>query len=508
MTAEELNRKETELGEKVMSLSVGKLLLRQHYFSSAVGRLLLRQSAGSMYTDGNSLCYDAGYILKRYSLSDTLPVHDLLHTLLHNVFRHWKIGSVEAKLWDTACDIAVEAMISSISPELVPDENSEKRMRILRKLSGEVRPLTAEKLYNYLHNNNISDESLSEYAHLFSIDDHRPWHKTEDENNREYEDEEKLDTMPVSDGDDSDNDESSGSSDGESDDGDKDGSEAEDTDASDGGEDSGSGSETNAVEQWLTQQQELERSELEKQWKEIAEQIRSELESFGKNENSLQLIEVLEHIDRDKTDYTDLLRRFAVSGEVMRADLDSFDVGFYCYGMELYGDVAFIEPPEYKEVKRVRDFVIAIDTSASVSRETVREFVQKTYSILKSEESFFSRVNIHILQCDVRIQDAAVINCEDDIRKYIDGLELKGFGGTDFRPVFEYIAAAREKGELSELKGMIYFTDGLGTFPEKAPDYETAFVFVQGVYEKNSSPEVPPWAAKVMLEEGALSDGR
>ncbi len=34
--------------------------------------------------------------------------------------------------------------------------------------------------------------------------------------------------------------------------------------------------------------------------------------------------------------------------------------------MELYGNMPLVEPLEYKETDRVRDFVIAIDTSESV----------------------------------------------------------------------------------------------------------------------------------------------
>ena len=44
---------------------------------------------------------------------------------------------------------------------------------------------------------------------------------------------------------------------------------------------------------------------------------------------------------------------------------------------------------------------------------------------------------------------------------------------------------------------LIYFTDGYGVFPEKKPDYPTAFVFVNERYE---IPEVPPWAIKLVLE--------
>ena len=38
-----------------------------------------------------------------------------------------------------------------------------------------------------------------------------------------------------------------------------------------------------------------------------------------------------------------------------------------------------IEPLEYKEVKRIKEFVIAIDTSGSVSGELVQKFIQTAH---------------------------------------------------------------------------------------------------------------------------------
>ena len=47
------------------------------------------------------------------------------------------------------------------------------------------------------------------------------------------------------------------------------------------------------------------------------------------------------------------------------------------------------------------------------------------------------------------------------------------------------------------MKGLIYFTDGLGAFPKRRPPYDTAFVFLDdGMYNER---EVPPWAMKVVL---------
>ena len=505
MTAEQIKKQESELAAKVMDLSIGKLLLRYHYFSPALCRLAISQLPGKMMTDGKSLCYDTQFILERYEQSEALPVHDLLHSVLHNLFRHWNIGNVQPSLWDAACDIAVEALICDIAPELETPDNADRRKKIIRELSSQVRPLTAEKLYAYFSRQQFPEQTAKEYIQLFSVDEHRLWHKSSDE--RELEPEEQLPTMPVSESDEQKQQAKQGDSEqqGGDSEGNEQGEEKQSKEQSDG---DGENARSDSIEKWLDEQSKAKQKELEDRWKQIAKQVQSELEAFGRTDDParLTLVDILEHIDREKTDYRAFLHRFAVRGEVMKSDLDSFDVNFYCYGLQLYGDVAFIEPPEYKEVKRIKDLVIAIDTSASVGKETVRAFVRKTYSILKTEESFFSRINIHILQCDTRIQDMAVMTCEQELERYIDGLELKGFGGTDFRPVFEYIEEQRSQGKLSDLKGMIYFTDGLGTFPERSPDYETAFVFLQGDYEKDPKPEVPPWAVRIMLEEGDVLD--
>ena len=81
---------------------------------------------------------------------------------------------------------------------------------------------------------------------------------------------------------------------------------------------------------------------------------------------------------------------------------------------------------------------------------------------------------------------------------YLQDMTLKGFGGTDFRPVFDYVEQLRQAGELTRLKGLIYFTDGIGVYPEQSPDYDTAFIFVE---DENNEYNVPSWAMKLTLEQ-------
>ena len=195
------------------------------------------------------------------------------------------------------------------------------------------------------------------------------------------------------------------------------------------------------------------------------------------------------------------LKRFSVTGENVEINDDEFDYIFYTYGMKLYENMPLVEPLEYKDVKKIREFVIAIDTSESVSGDTVQTFVTKTWNILKQSENFFRKINVHIIQCGARVEEDVRITSQEEFDEYIAHMVLKGFGGTDFRPVFERVDQLERQHEFVNLKGIIYFTDGYGTFPNRAPAYDTAFIFLDQGYEL---PEVPPWAMRVIMTEDEL----
>ncbi len=228
-----------------------------------------------------------------------------------------------------------------------------------------------------------------------------------------------------------------------------------------------------------------------------------DLESFSKGWGSQagSFVANLRLANRKQINYGDFLRRFAAPSEEMKIDDDSFDYIFYNYGLEHYGNMPLVEPLEYVENHSVREFVIAIDTSQSCSGELVTMFLEKTFEILHDTGTFGSRINVHIVQCDAEIQTDTKITSPADLERYTTSFEVRGFGGTDFRPVFEYVEKLVDEGEFEDLSGLVYFTDGFGTFPEKMPSFKTAFVFMDdGV----KSTRVPPWAMKVLIDEDTL----
>ena len=241
-------------------------------------------------------------------------------------------------------------------------------------------------------------------------------------------------------------------------------------------------------------------AEAEQLWREVAHRIQVDTETFSYQQGSHAggMIQNLREVNREKYDYTSFLKKFAVLGEAMKINEDEFDYVFYTYGLQLYKRMPLIEPLEYKEVKRIKEFVIAIDTSGSVSGELVQKFVQKTYNILLSTESFFSKINVHIIQCDADIQEDKKITCREEFDEYLKSMRILGLGGTDFRPVFEYVNQLQAEKEFTNLKGLIYFTDGYGDFPSQKPTYDTAFVFIDNEY---NNPDIPPWAIKLVLKK-------
>ena len=243
-------------------------------------------------------------------------------------------------------------------------------------------------------------------------------------------------------------------------------------------------------------------AKLKKHWKDVSDRMQTEL-SIGREAGTEDgdLSDELAVENRERYDYRTFLKTFAVLKEEMQIDPDSFDYVFYSYGLRMYGNMPLIEPQEWKETHKIEEFVIVIDTSMSCSGDLVRKFLEETYHILAETESFFRKVHIRILQCDDAVRADQLITTGEELKQYMDHLQLYGDGGTDFRPAFTYVQQLIDQGEFKNLKGLLYFTDGKGTFPRKRPPYDAAFILFREDYKEVS---VPPWAIRLMLDEEDL----
>lgn len=462
------------LARDVLMLSRNTLLVHLRFLDTALSHFeLFPIEKSGLLTDGKHILFNPVHVLKNYKLAQEIPVRDYLHIVMHCVFRHMFMDpSLNRAYWDLACDIAVENVITELSLRATAAYRESKQSAYIDKLKKELKFLTAEKIYSYLKENVADPVEMAQIRGLFYADNHEIWYMTAPEIKAAF----GLSYSP----------EASDGQDGNSDKNNKGGGNNSE---SDGDDDSSIKSRFN--------------SEMQDIWSDISERMQVDMETFGKRAGNTPgaLTQNLKAVNREKYDYTAFLRKFAVMGERMQLNADEFDYTYYTYGLQLYENMPLIEPLEYKDVKAIKEFVIAIDTSGSVRGDLVQKFIQKTYNILKTEESFFTKINIHIIQCDTKIQEDKKITSQEEFDEYLKKMSLRGFGGTDFRPVFSYVEQLRKNKEFTNLKGLIYFTDGYGAFPERKPDYDTAFIFIDDEY---NNPYVPPWAIKLVLQSDEI----
>ena len=241
-----------------------------------------------------------------------------------------------------------------------------------------------------------------------------------------------------------------------------------------------------------------------KTWEKLGRQLQTELEARDREAGSgpAALTETVRAANRSRTGYREFLRRFCVLREEVHLDPDTFDLNFYTYGLSLYGNLPLVEPNETREAKKVEELALIIDTSYSTSGELVRAFLTETYTLLKAQDSFFRRMNLHLIQADDRVQTDLCIQSEDDLVRAMNAFTLAGGGGTDFRPALRYVQTLCEQKVFRNLRGVLYFTDGLGVYPKKRPPFDTAFLFLGDRFD---DADVPPWAIKVVLDESEFA---
>lgn len=496
-----------ELASEILRLTRSTLLINMRFLESALVRFVPGDETVTpeMATDGRFLYYNSIHICRLFKTSPQLVCRDYLHLTLHCVFRHLFVGEkLNGELWDLACDIAVEHLITGLGLKSLYAERQEKQSWLTDKLKEQMPRLTAERIYRYLVEQDLPPQEIGRIREYFYADDHRIWHKQPEAGSGGERGESRDKMQNGADsaselGDMSGEDEFTPPEDGES----------EERRAS-GGSDTGERRDSGDNEGMTGQANEnpgdrpaMTPQETEQMWKEISERIRVDLDTSANSygENTGDFVSAIGEVNREKIDYAAFLRRFAVLGENMQINDDEFDYIFYTYGMKLYKRMPLIEPLEYKEVKLVREFVIALDTSESVAGELIHSFVTKTWNILKQTESFFTKVNVHIIQCGAKVEEDSKIRDQDEFDAYMAKMTLKGFGGTDFRPVFEHVDMLIKQHEFTNLKGIIYFTDGYGTFPPMPPEYETAFVFLDNGRE---IPDTPPWAIRIRMTDSDI----
>ena len=459
-----------QISEEIFAYIRSQLTFHLRFMDLALNNYQLIPDALEYRCDGKFFHYPPIALIKTFQNNPNEMVRGYLHVVLHSVFQHLYFSkNRRMSLWNLAADIAVENVIEQLGLSCAETPASQEKQRQIAKIREKVPEFTAQKIYHYLED--LETDQIKLLAPVFYFDNHECWYEIRD----------SIGTSETLYGEENrDNPSASGGNRFEG--------ATHDTGESQEGED------PHASEEEIRQI----RNAL-KDWKEISEKIETDLETFNREEGEKAeaLVQSLKALHREKYSYRTFLRKFMSPGEKMKISDEDFDLIFYTYGLNLYRNLPLIEPLEYQEMNNIRELVIAIDTSGSVQGDIVQDFLQKTYNIFQEKESFFSHFRIHILQCDMMIRDTAVITTMAEFEKYIETMEIKGLGGTDFRPVFSYVNEQIEQNVFRRFGGLLYFTDGDGVYPKYRPSYQCAFLFPKG----NKEITVPPWAIRYSLEE-------
>lgn len=109
--------------------------------------------------------------------------------------------------------------------------------------------------------------------------------------------------------------------------------------------------------------------------------------------------------------------------------------------------------------------VVALDTSGSVHKEELQEFLSEI-DALKGQV----RAQVTLHACDDQLDAHGPWHFALwESMKLPE--QLSGGGGTDFRPVFDWLEREQSNPDL-----LVYFTDAQGRFPQREPHYPTVWL--------------------------------
>ena len=543
-----------DLGSRILNQSRYELSLSMRHLARALDRLPYEMDFNTqrMGTEGERIHFHPEFIFQLFMESPQKLNRLYMHSLLHCLFRHmFKNEDKKEELWNMACDIHVEYVLDSLDVDLLRRPAGEYRENTFQSLEEKIKTLSAERIYQYLEEADLDYDAWERLEREFYKDDHVFWKVIDREDapgeegegdgdgaplpmpedfspddsssqdSNPYEDTSaQSGTSPEGEGKEEKNQEAGNQepenrgSEGEGNTGE--GNSGEDSQGETKQEDSQSGNSSGkkqeerkkaenrkppGQEKREEREAKKKRDDLSKEWEDISKRTEQEIEHSSKEKQEEQgsLAWFLRLEQKKYTDFRDFLRRLSVDREEMEVDLDSFDYGYYYYGLEQYGNMPLIEENEYREGRKLQELVIAIDTSHSTKGEMVKGFLEETAGILKQKDAFFQKVKVHILECDDELRKDICLENVEDLEQYSKNFAVKGGYGTDFRPVFRYVSDLQKRGELKNLKGLMYFTDGKGRYPKEAPPYVTAFVFPKG--EDIDDDNVPFWAMKLYQRE-------
>lgn len=113
------------------------------------------------------------------------------------------------------------------------------------------------------------------------------------------------------------------------------------------------------------------------------------------------------------------------------------------------------------------EIVVGVDTSGSIGQKELDVFFAEMRGILED----LKPTKLYLVWCDAKVHKVEELDNSADL----DGLKPYGGGGTDFRPVFDWVY-----NEGINPDALVYFTDMLGEFPKTEPRYPVIWADIHG----------------------------
>ena len=144
---------EVQMAEKILSYVRNELYLELRYLDVAFSALVPQADASlqSFATDGGHLFYSTEQILRVFEKNAPYLNRAYLHTVLHCIFSHpWIAGNRDRRLWNLACDVAVEYTIDGLGKKCTKRILSWTRQKLYEELREQKRCVGCRRLRSFV----------------------------------------------------------------------------------------------------------------------------------------------------------------------------------------------------------------------------------------------------------------------------------------------------------------------------------------------------------------------
>ena len=406
--------------EKKLAIARTRLILDKPFLGALVLRLPMIVAdpkwCDATFSDGKTFYYNGDYI---DALDQQQTQFVLSHEALHCALSHFhRRGHRVKNRWDLACDYAVNPLLINDGLKPPPD------VMHLREYEG----MTAEEIYPCLEDNDndgerdLENEKISDDAGNDDIDQQPTQQSNDDQQAKKKENDKPGNRQDID--------------------------QRESQDAQDKEQSAANKSGLAPQPAGLSP---LEEDELSLQWEQrLAGAAQQALQS-GKLEGDMA--RMVDHLLQPKLPWRVLLARYMSA--TAREDYS------YSRPSSRRGDPALYPSMRSHET----NIIVAVDTSGSIGEQEITEFISEIDAI-KSQV----RASVTLLTCDSNLNYGCPWKFEAwDTFKF--DIEIRGGGGTNFKPVFEWIDQQDATPDL-----LVYFTDAEGVFPEFEPFFPVTWL--------------------------------